>query len=98
MLGGGMARNPIADRIITKCGGVRKLAGILGLQDDTVRNWLKVGRGLPGNSIHNEILNAARREGSPLRPDDFFDLHNPRKQENGHVEDQSGSKTVSPEG
>jgi hypothetical protein len=61
-----------AERIISKFGGVTRLANALGdgYYPSLVSNWRR-GRGFIPQEHHEAIYQAAKREGIPLEPSEF---------------------------
>lgn len=62
-----------ADRIIRKFGTQTTLAQAIGVQQSAVAAWKK--RGFIPSRQQGRILDAARRTGIDLTPDDFFADH-----------------------
>ncbi len=60
-----------AERVIEKLGGAPNAARILGKPKSTVLSWKYAGM-IPAWQ-QQPCLDAARREGLPLEPADFFD-------------------------
>ncbi len=56
--------------IVAKFGGVRSMARAVGKPPSTVASWKE--RGAIPDSHKVEILDAARKQGIPLTPGDFF--------------------------
>lgn len=68
--------NP-AHQIIEKCGGVDRVAAMTGRHKSRVARWMWAkSRGGTGGlipaQVQIELLEAARREGIDLTPEDFF--------------------------
>lgn len=73
----------VAEHVITKCGGARRVAEMLSLDTATVHKWkYPAERGGTGGVVpagrQFELLSKAREAGIDLIPNDFFPVDAPR--------------------